>query len=49
MTQFGLREVLIALHYLKDHNPLYTDIEINENWIQTWQEEDKQLSVRQNF
>ena len=36
-------KVLIALHYLKAHNPLYADIEINENWIQTWQEEDKQL------
>ena len=35
--------VLIALHYLKDHNPLYADIEVNENWIQTWQEEDEQL------
>ena len=36
-------KVLIALHYLKSHNPLYADIEINENWIQTWQEEDEQL------
>ena len=35
-------KVLIALHYLKAHNPLYADIEINENWIQTWQEEDEQ-------
>ena len=35
--------MLIALHYLKAHNPLYADIEINENWIQTWHEEDKQL------
>ena len=34
-------KVLIALHYLKAHNPLYADIEINENWIQTWQEEDE--------
>ena len=24
-------KVLIVLHYLKDHNPLYADIEINEN------------------
>ena len=30
--------MLIALHYLKAHNPLYADIDINENWIQTWQE-----------
>ena len=36
-------KVLIALHYLKAHNPLYADIEINKNWIQTWQEEDQQL------
>ena len=35
--------MLIALHYLRDHNPLYNNIEINENWIQTWQEEDEQL------
>ena len=45
--------VLIALQYLKAHNPLYADIEINENWIQTWQEEDEQLydgifSIEQN-
>ena len=36
-------KVLIALHYLKAHNPPYADIEINENWIQTWQKEDEQL------
>ena len=36
----------IALHHLKDHNQLYADIEINENWIQTWQEEDEQLYDR---
>ena len=35
--------VLIALHFLKSHNPLYADTEINENWIQTWQEQDEQL------
>ena len=27
-------KVLAALHYLKNNNPLYLDIEINENWIQ---------------
>ena len=35
-------KVLIALQYLKTHNPLYADIEINENWIQTWQEDEQQ-------
>ena len=45
--------VLIALQYLKAHNPLYADIEINENWIQRWQDEDDQLydrifSIEQN-
>ena len=45
--------ILIALQYLKAHNPLYADIEINENWIQTWHEQDEQLyngifSIEQN-
>ena len=35
--------ILIALQYLKAPNPLYADIEMNGNWIQTWQEEDEQL------
>ena len=43
MIQFKPEKVLIVLHYLKAHNPLYADIEINENWIQAWQEEDEQL------
>ena len=36
-------KVISALHYLKSNNPLYTDIEINEDWIQTWQEMDQEL------
>ena len=36
-------KVISALHYLKNNNPLYADIEINEDWIQTWQEMDKEL------
>ena len=45
--------ILIPLQYLKAHNPLYADIEINENWIQTWHEQDEQLyngifSIEQN-
>ena len=26
-------KVITAIHYLKNKNPLYTDIEINEDWI----------------
>ena len=26
-------KVITALHYLKNNNPLYADIEINEDWI----------------
>ena len=36
-------KVITALHYLKSHNPLYADIDINEDWIQTWQELDQEL------
>ena len=36
-------KVITALHYLKNNNPLYTDIEINEDWIRTWQGEDNDL------
>ena len=36
-------KVISALHYLKNNNPLYADIEINEDWIRTWQEMDKEL------
>ena len=36
-------KVISALHYLKRNNPLYTDIEINEDWIQTWKEMDQEL------
>ena len=39
-------KVISALHYLKNNNPLYTDIEINEDWIQTWQEMDQELYDR---
>ena len=36
-------KVITALRYLKNHNPLYADIDINEDWIQTWQELDQEL------
>ena len=36
-------KVITALQYLKNHNPLYADVNINEDWIQTWQELDQQL------
>ena len=36
-------KVITALQYLKNHNPLYADVNINEDWIQTWQELDQEL------
>ena len=39
-------KVISALHYLKNNKPLYTDIEINEDWIQRWQEMDQELYDR---
>ena len=36
-------KVVTALNYLKNHNPMYADIEINENWIQSWKELDAEL------
>ena len=36
-------KVITALHYLKNHNPLYADIEINEDWIKKWQDLDQEL------
>ena len=35
--------MITALQYLKNHNLLYADVNINEDWIQTWQELDQQL------
>ena len=35
--------MITALHYLKSNNPLYADIEINEDWIQGWQDADNDL------
>ena len=32
-------KVLSALHLLKRDNPLYADIEINEEWIRSWRED----------
>ena len=34
---------MTALKYLKNNNPMYSDININENWIQTWQQLDQEL------
>ena len=36
-------KVITALHYLKNHNPLYADIEINEDWIQSWEKLDDEM------
>ena len=36
-------KVITALKYLKNNNPMYSDININENWIQTWQQLDQEL------
>ena len=36
-------KVITALHYLKSNNPLYADIEINEDWIRGWQDADNDL------
>ena len=36
-------KVITALRYLKNNNPEYSDININENWIQTWHEMDHKL------
>ena len=36
-------KVITALQYLKNHNPLHADVNINEDWIQTWQELDQEL------
>ena len=36
-------KVITALNYLKNNNPLYADIEINEDWIRGWQDADNDL------
>ena len=36
-------KVITALHHLKNNNPLYGDIEINEDWIRGWQDADNDL------
>ena len=36
-------KVITALNYLKNNNPLYADIEINEDWIQSWRDADNDL------
>ena len=36
-------KVITALHYLKNNNPLYADIQINEDSIQHWQDADNDL------
>ena len=36
-------KVISALHYLKNNNPLYADIEINEDWIRGWQDGDNDM------
>ena len=36
-------KVITALHYLKSNNPLYCDIDINEEWREIWKEQDEEL------
>ena len=36
-------KVITALYYLKNNNPLYSDIEINEVWIRSWQDADNDM------
>ena len=36
-------KVITALHHLKNNNPLYGDIEINEDWIRGWWDADSDL------
>ena len=36
-------KVITALHHLKNNNPLYGDIEINEDWIRGWRDADSDL------
>ena len=36
-------KVISALHYLKNNNPLYANIEINEDWIRGWQDGDNDM------
>ena len=39
-------KVITALHYLKNNNPLYADIKINEDWIRSWQDADNDMYNR---
>ena len=36
-------KVISALHNLKNNNPLYAEIEINEDWIRGWQDGDNDM------
>ena len=36
-------KVITAIHYLKNNNPLYADIKINEDWIRSWQDADNDM------
>ena len=36
-------KVITAPYYLKNNNPLYANIEINEDWIQGWQDADNDM------
>ena len=39
-------KVITALHHLKNNNPLYANIEINEDWIRSWQDADNDMYNR---
>ena len=36
-------KVLTALNYLKNNNSLYSDIQINQNWINSWKIDNQEL------
>ena len=36
-------KVITALHFLKQNNPLYSDIEINDDWITSWKEDGQEF------
>ena len=39
-------KVITELHYLKNNNPLYANIEINKDWIRSWRDADNDMYNR---
>jgi hypothetical protein len=38
-----VKKVMAAFRFLQKNNPLYQDVELNENWVDTWQQDDPQF------